>query len=101
MSEVRRYHSRLGGTRIMQSIAHTISGELRAKLQSAEFWKLRTKHLLLVLILKVMCTPGHTTYFFAILTNNTDKVGYGRVCSSAANGRALCKIPKQQLVYLS
>ncbi|CAK6980187.1 hypothetical protein AMEX_G21 [Scomber scombrus] len=34
------YHSREGGTRIMQSIAHTISGELRAKLQSAEFWGL-------------------------------------------------------------
>ncbi|KAF1391074.1 hypothetical protein PFLUV_G00064820 [Perca fluviatilis] len=34
------YHSREGGTRIMQSIAHTISGELRAKLQTAEFWGL-------------------------------------------------------------
>uniref|UniRef100_A0A8C4ASG7 Uncharacterized protein n=1 Tax=Denticeps clupeoides TaxID=299321 RepID=A0A8C4ASG7_9TELE len=34
------YHSREGGTRIVQSIAHTISGELRAKLQSAEFWGL-------------------------------------------------------------
>ncbi|TNN51963.1 hypothetical protein EYF80_037870 [Liparis tanakae] len=34
------YHSREGGTRIMQSIAHTISGELRAKLQSVEFWGL-------------------------------------------------------------
>lgn len=36
------YHSREGGTWIMQSIAHTISGELRAKLQSAEFLGLRT-----------------------------------------------------------
>ncbi|CAM4610200.1 unnamed protein product [Leuciscus chuanchicus] len=34
------YHSREGGTRIMQSIARAISGELRAKLQSAEFWGL-------------------------------------------------------------
>ena len=34
------YHSREGGTRIMQSIAHTISADLRAKLQSAEFWGL-------------------------------------------------------------
>lgn len=34
------YHSREGGTRIMQSIAHAISGDLRAKLQSAEFWGL-------------------------------------------------------------
>jgi len=31
------YHSREGGTRIIQSIARTISGELRAKLQAAEF----------------------------------------------------------------
>ncbi|KAG9280288.1 hypothetical protein AMEX_G21 [Astyanax mexicanus] len=34
------YHSREGGTRIMQSIAHTISRELRAKLQAAQFWGL-------------------------------------------------------------
>lgn len=34
------YHSREGGTRIMETIADTISGELRAKLQSAEFWGL-------------------------------------------------------------
>lgn len=34
------YHSREGGARIMQSIARTLSGELRAKLQSVEFWGL-------------------------------------------------------------
>lgn len=34
------YHSREGGTRIMQSIAQTVSGELRAKLQAAQFWGL-------------------------------------------------------------
>lgn len=34
------YHSHEGGTQIMQTIAHTISRELRAKLQSAEFWGL-------------------------------------------------------------
>lgn len=34
------YHSREGGTWIMQSIAYAISGELRAKLHSAEFWVL-------------------------------------------------------------
>lgn len=31
-------NSHEGGTQIMQSIAHTTSGELRAKVQSAEFW---------------------------------------------------------------
>lgn len=34
------YHTREGGTRIMLSIAHAISGELRAKLQAAQFWGL-------------------------------------------------------------
>lgn len=34
------YHSREGGSRIMQSIACSISRELHAKLQSAEFWGL-------------------------------------------------------------
>lgn len=34
------YHSCEGGTQFMQSITHTISGELHAKLQSAEFWGL-------------------------------------------------------------
>lgn len=34
------YHSREGGTRIMQTIAQTIKGDLRLNMQSAEFWGL-------------------------------------------------------------
>ncbi|XP_077354948.1 zinc finger protein 862-like [Festucalex cinctus] len=83
------YHSREGGMRIVQSIAQTISGELRAKLQSSEFWGLlfdgseditKTEHEI-VYIVSVSTDGDFSSDFLGLI-----ELGADRTAQAITNG---------------